>query len=72
MPEYVLPIAYDPARGYTAAQVGVRLAGQMALLCWFAEQSGYDPCILGVDFEAYDAVAGALIFVSATRAPSVA
>lgn len=58
MQEYVLPINYDPARRYTEAQLAVLLKEQVALLCWFAQQSGYDPCALGVDFEAYDAAAG--------------
>ncbi len=53
-----MPINYDPGRRYTEAQLAVLLREQAALLCWFAEQSGYDPCALGVDFEAYDATAG--------------
>ncbi len=58
MQEYWLPISYDPARRYTEAQLAVLLQEQGALLCWFAAQSGYDSCALGVDFEAYDAAAG--------------
>jgi len=38
--------------------LGVLLQEQAALLCWFAQQSGYDRCALGVDFEDYDAAAG--------------
>ena len=58
METYVLPINYEPARRYTEAQLGVLLQEQAALLCWFAQQSGYDRCALGVDFEDYDAAAG--------------
>ena len=55
---YLLPINYEPARRYTEAQWAVLLQEQGALLCWFAAQSGYEPCALGVDFEGYDAAAG--------------
>ena len=41
---YLLPINYEPARRYTEAQLAVLLKEQAALLCWFAQQSGYDPC----------------------------
>ena len=58
MPEYGLPIQYEPGRRYTAAQLGALLAEQTALLCWFAAQSDDEPCALGVDFDAYDAAAG--------------
>lgn len=58
MQEYGLPIRYEPGRRYTEAQLGALLAEQTALLCWLAAQSGYDPCALGVDFEAYDVATG--------------
>ena len=58
METYLLPINYEPARRYTEAQLAVLLKEQGALLCWFAAQSGYEPCALGVDFEGYDAAAG--------------
>ncbi len=58
METYLLPISYELTRRYTEAQLAVLLKEQAALLCWFAQQSGYDPCALGVDFEAYDAARG--------------
>jgi len=49
------PIVYDAKRGYTRQEMIDLIKPQRELLCFFAQATGYRECVLGLDFDAYDA-----------------
>ena len=58
------PIEYDPKRRYTRQELIELIEPHRELLCFFAQATGYRECVLGLDFDAYDARASSVpVFV---------
>lgn len=53
--EFDCEIAYDPRRRYTREELVELITPHRELLCFFAQASGYRHCVLGLDFDRYDA-----------------
>jgi len=54
MTSFYCPITYDPKRQYTREEMIDMIKAHQELLCFFAQASGYQQCVLGLDFDQYD------------------
>jgi len=55
---YECPVEYEPEKRYTRREMIELIKAQRQLLCFFAQQSGVRRCVLGVEFEGYEAESG--------------
>ena len=54
MKTFYCPVEYDPRRRYTRDEMLAAIKPHQDLLCFFAQASGYQRCVLGLDFDQYD------------------
>jgi hypothetical protein len=53
---YQCPVEYEPEKQYTRREMIEMIKAQRQQLCFFAQESGYRRCVLGMEFERYDEV----------------
>lgn len=51
---------YDPKRRYTRREMIDLIKPHRELLCFFAQATGYRECVLGLDFDEFDASDGSV------------
>jgi hypothetical protein len=51
MMSFYCPVAYNPKRRYTHAEMIDVIMPHQELLCFFAQSAGYERCVMGLDFD---------------------
>jgi hypothetical protein len=51
MMTFYCPVAYNPKRRYTHAEMVDVIMPHQELLCFFAQSAGYERCVMGLDFD---------------------
>ena len=55
---YQCPVEYEPEKQYNRREMIELIKAQRQLLCFFAQSSGANRCIVGLEFEGYEPVSG--------------